>query len=125
MYKVKNKVYSEAGSIIKKKGFTGYACNGELSDFTEEKLNIKKFKIEHNNICIGDIVLGSYNPNKTYADYKTNIIKGRYSNDDQIAIILNKDNSEEDLKRFNKMQEWREWASTLANLIIEYKKESK
>lgn len=48
---------------------------------------------------------------------KTSIIKSRYSNDDQIAIMLNKDASEEDGVLYQKMQEWREFAGFVAKSI--------
>ena len=48
---------------------------------------------------------------------KTSIIKSRYSNDDQLAIILNKDNDETAAMYFQKMQEWREFAGFIARSI--------
>lgn len=51
---------------------------------------------------------------KTYAEIKTFIIKLHYSNDDQIAIMLNKDMNEEAAEKYEKMQEWREFASEVA-----------
>lgn len=54
----------------------------------------------------------------TYADIKTSIIKSRYSDDDQMALILNKDKSPEDLELFQKMQEWRDFAGYIAKDII-------
>ena len=54
----------------------------------------------------------------TYSSIKTQIIKSRYSNDDQIAIILNKDNSEEDILAFNRMQSWRNMATDIAKSAI-------
>ena len=51
-----------------------------------------------------------------YSEIKKSIIKGRYSEDDQIALMLNKDDSEEDMMLFNKMQEWRAFASDVAML---------
>lgn len=121
MYKVKDTVYSEPGYMLVKPGFRGYSRKGELKDFTEEKLNTETFSIQGNIIYIGSVIIGQYDPKKTYGDYKTSIIKGRYSNDDQIAIMLNKDNSEEDLEKYNRMQAWREWAAKLARLITEWK----
>ena len=41
-----------------------------------------------------------------------------YSNDDQIAIMLNRGRSEQDNMAFEKMQEWRDWAGSLAKKII-------
>jgi hypothetical protein len=57
-------------------------------------------------------------PKWTYSDYKRSIITSRYSNDDQIAIILNKEDSDLDLIKYNRMMKWREFASVLANKII-------
>lgn len=50
-----------------------------------------------------------YFQGKSYAEIKTFIIKLHYSNDDQIAIILNNDE-----EKMRKMQEWREYASLTA-----------
>jgi hypothetical protein len=41
-----------------------------------------------------------------------------FPNNDQIAIILNKDDSEEDMLLFNKMQEWRRWSGVVAKQIL-------
>ena len=43
--------------------------------------------------------------NGSYGDYKSSIIKNRYPNDDQIAIILNKEDSEEDIIRYEIMMQ--------------------
>ena len=56
-----------------------------------------------------------------YGTLKSRIIARQFTNDDQIAIILNKDDSDEDKLLFDKMQEWREWASILAKRIISLK----
>jgi hypothetical protein len=55
---------------------------------------------------------------RSYADAKKFVISKLYSNDDQIAIILNKDDSDEDGLVYQKMQEWREWASIVAHKIM-------
>ena len=76
---------------------------------------------------VGSIVLWSEDKlaqrifkNGAYADYKKAIIQKKYSNDDQIAIMLNKDSGDEaDLLAYDKMQEWRGWASIVAKRIIE------
>lgn len=54
----------------------------------------------------------------TYASVKTSIIKSRYSDDDQMALILNKERSEEDAVFFEKMQEWRNFAGYIAKDIF-------
>lgn len=53
--------------------------------------------------------------NASYADIKTAIIKLKYSNDDQIALMLNYQNdSEKYYEAYNEMQNWRDKASKLA-----------
>ena len=49
---------------------------------------------------------------------KKKFVNKQFTNDDQIAIILNKDESEEDTFLFNKMQEWRAWAGIIAKEIV-------
>ena len=58
---------------------------------------------------------------KSYAHIKTFIIKLHYSNDDQIAIMLNNeiDMSGEATDRYREMQEWREYASSIAKKYTE------
>lgn len=46
---------------------------------------------------------------QSYSEIKTFIIKLHYSNDDQIAIMLNNDEN-----KMNQMQEWREYAASIA-----------
>lgn len=50
--------------------------------------------------------------NKSYADIKTFIIKLHYSNDEQIAIMLNNDED-----KYNEMQQWREFATNIAKKV--------
>jgi hypothetical protein len=55
----------------------------------------------------------------SYKDWKTKWVNKQFPNDDQIAIILNKDDSEEDLLLFNKMQEWRVWSGKVSKKIVD------
>lgn len=54
----------------------------------------------------------------TYGAVKTAMIQKRYSMDDQMALMLNKDNSEDTLMYYNKMQEWRDFAAFFARKVI-------
>ena len=118
MYKVRDKVYASAGYSLHGKNKKGYKFKGELSDFTEKKVVIDDMAINGNLLIYsnGDIV-EYYDKNAKYEDLKAKIVKRVFSNDDQIAIILNKDSSPENAELYNKMQEWREWAGILANKI--------
>lgn len=120
MYKIGNWTFADAGYYLKRGNNIAYV----LED-TEEEIEEVKALIDDMH-KVGSIVLWSEDKlaqrvfkNGTYADYKKAIIQKKYSNDDQIAIILNKDSGEEsDLFAYAKMQEWREWASLVANRIM-------
>lgn len=123
MYKIKDIVYSDGGKLLISDKFKGYSCIGNLEDFTEVEINLNLATIENNIITfdgLAPIYINETNSKYNYGDWKKHIINLRYTNDDQIAIILNKDSGdEEDLFRYNKMQEWREWAGQLAHKILE------
>lgn len=121
MFKKGNKVYSEAGSYLKSTDgkIIGFNLNGDIEDFEEVELEKPlDIKVEGNQITINNKILW-FIDSLDYATIKTTIIKLRYSNDDQIALVLNKDLSEEGLMYWQKMQEWRDWASEVATQIVE------
>ena len=109
MYKIKNKVYAEAGCILSGESRRGYVFQGEVEEFTEQPINIDDMKVEGNFLLYsnGSILERNY-PDLTYEDQKARIVKRLFSNDDQIAIILNKGCSEQDDLMFEKMQEYRD-----------------
>lgn len=117
MYVDKGIIYSTPGHYLHNSYAVGFQF--KYSDgFTESILNISDMHI------VGDHLYYNNNEfsirlinNGTYEDYKTYVIKMRYSNDDQIAIILNRELSNEDLNRYDRMQQWREFASKLAKKI--------
>lgn len=113
MYQIRNMVYSEAGYILIGKNKKGYQFEGQPSDFTEEKINLDDMRVEGEYVFYSGIVqyIGS---NPDYAKLKGDMIKRRYSNDDQIAIMLN-----EDADAMRKMQEWRDWSTQVATKIME------
>lgn len=119
MYKIKNKVYAEAGCILSGESRRGYVFQGEVEEFTEQPITIDDMKVEGNFLLYsnGSILERNY-PNLTYEEHKARIVKRLFSNDDQIAIILNKGCSEQDDLVFEKMQEYRDWAGTLAKKIV-------
>ena len=65
-----------------------------------------------------DGVVFRNNEKYDYGQWKANIIKKRYSNDDQIAIMLNRGDEESNMI-YNKMMQWREYASVLAKKFVE------
>lgn len=125
MYKKGNVVYADAYKYLvhKSKGIIAFALSGDESEFEEKELPIPIKIIDEGNgfySIQGVPKVKFYFSKSDYATVKTEMIKKRYSNDDQIAIMLNKDSGlEEDLFAYQKMQEWREWASTVAKKIVE------
>lgn len=122
MYKVRNKVYAEAGSLLIGNNKRGYVFVGELSEFSEKAINLDDMRIEGQFLVYSDgLIRELYNPNMTYEQLKAKYVKRLFSNDDQIAIMLNKDRSAEDAELFEKMQEYRDWCGTLAKKVISLK----
>lgn len=122
MFTHKGIIYADAGKILVSNKFIGY-CIKEDSHL--------KYNIKEEDVNIDDMILDGeyikYFNNRilqinrigyNYSDWKTYIIHWRYSNDDQIAILLNKDCSKEDEEKYIKMQEWREYAAKLARKIV-------
>lgn len=122
MYKVRNKIYAEAGSLLIGKNKRGYVFFGELKEFSEKAIRLDDMRIEGQFLVYSDgLIREIYNPNLTYEQLKAKYVKRLFSNDDQIAIMLNKERSEEDAELFDKMQEWRDWCGILAKKVISLK----
>ena len=119
MYKVKDRIYSDAGKVLIYKGCKSYSLPEieGIVEIAEEDVDFSNARI--NRIFIDYGGLRRLNHKYDYGQWKAAIIKWRYSNDDQIAILLNKDDSAEDKMRYDKMQEWREYASVLAKKFVE------
>lgn len=122
MYKVRNKVYADAGSILVGTNKRGYVFLGELSEFSEEAISLDDMKIEGNFLVYSKgRIRELYNPNLTYEQLKSKYVKVLFSNDDQLAIMLNRGRTEDDDLLFEKMQEWRDWCGTKAKKVISLK----
>lgn len=122
MYKVRNKVYAEAGSILIGKNKRGYSFLGEVSDFSEKAIRLDDMKVDGQFLVYSDgLIRELYDPSATYEQLKAKYVKRLFSNDDQIAIMLNKDKSAADAELFDKMQEWRDWCGVLAKKVASLK----
>lgn len=124
MYKIRDKVYPEAGCILVGESKRGYVFQDGIEEFTEQPIILDDMKVEENFLLYsnGSILERNY-PDLTYEEHKARIVKRLFSNDDQIAIILNKGRSEQDDLVFEKMQEYRDWAGTLAKKIVSINKQ--
>jgi hypothetical protein len=122
MYKVRNKVYAEAGSILIGKNKRGYSFLGEVSDFSEKAIRLDDMKVDGQFLVYSDgLIRELYDPSATYEQLKAKYVKRLFSNDDQIAIMLNKDKSAADAELFDKMQEWRDWCGVMAKKVASLK----
>lgn len=118
MYQIKNKIYADAGYILKYKNKVGFSFKDvDQKDVLETKINLENMQIFDKFVVYSE-GFRDYISCTDYGDWKKKLINKQFTNDDQIAIILNKDDSEEDLLLFNKMQEWRVWAGNVAKRII-------
>ena len=117
MFRIKNKIYSDAGYILVSDKKIGYQFEGNESDFSERKIDLNNIDFRDNYIILDGIVMLSAS---TYADLKRDMVHRRYTNDDQLAIMLNRDSDE---FSYNKMQEWRQFSGEVASAIINKKQE--
>lgn len=118
MYTLKDFTYAEAGKFLHGEKARGFGIPTSFGPFTEREIDLSNLTVTDEFITFDSIRWA--NPGiHSYADAKEYIIKKRYSNDAQIAIMLNKENSAEDELAYDKMQDWRDWASTVAHKIME------
>lgn len=115
------KIFADAGHYLQHKTHPVYALSvkGSADDYVERELNSPlDIEISGRVVYYQNRKLALIPDRMDYASIKTRIVKSLYSNDDQLAIILNRDNSDDDAMLYDKMQEWREWASQTAQLIL-------
>ena len=120
MFKKGNRVYADTYKYLrhKERNFIAFSCIGNEDEFEEVEMEQPiNLRIDKNSVFWENGKLCYFFSDIDYVTMKTSIIKSRYSNDDQIALLLNKDDSEDDRVFYNKMQEWREWASWFAKEV--------
>ncbi len=100
IYKPENKLWGKAARLSTYKGHT----------LTEEDFE----EVDESNLECIDNVWYDFR-GMSYADIKTLIIKLHYSNDDQIALMLNYQSDPNEYKeKYDVMQNWRSYASGIA-----------
>ena len=121
MYKIKDIVYSDAGKLLVGRNRVGYAFSGEPGDFIEKDITLDDMTVDGGYVRYGGGLVRQiiHSDAMTYAALKAEMVKRRYSLDDQIAVMLNKDDDAESALAYEKMQEWREWSGRVAKAIIE------
>lgn len=118
MYVIKNKIYADAGYVLKYNNRISFSFEDvDPKDVLETKINLENMQINGKFVVYSN-GMKDYISCTEYKDWKKKWVNKQFTNDDQIAIILNKDDSEEDLLLFYKMQEWREWSGIIARNIV-------
>ena len=118
MYIKNNVVYADAGNILVATNAIGYSLTDDIANIQEQPINIQDMKLEGKFLKYSNGLIVQGYKQLDYAGWKAEIIKWRYTIDDQMAIILNKDENPEKLLDFDRMQSWRNWAGTLASKIL-------
>lgn len=118
MYIKNNIVYADAGKILRTPLAIGYALEVDVSTIEELTIELEDMQINGDFIIYFNGLITQGYKKLDYAEWKATIVKWRYSIDDQMAIVLNKDVNQEKLVDYQRMQDWREWASILAKKII-------
>lgn len=120
MYQIKNVIYADAGFILKYKNKIAYNFRDvDTKDVSEIAINLDDMFLKNNKIMYSNGLLMEIKSCNTYAGWKSKMVNKQFTNDDQIAIILNKEDSEEDRLLYDKMQKWREWSGKFAKKIME------
>lgn len=118
MYQIKNKIYADAGCVLKYNNKVAFSFEDvDMKDVLETKINLENMRKSGN-----FVVYDGLKDRITRLDYgrlKSKFINKQFTNDDQIAIILNKDDSKADGIKYQKMMEWREFASLFAKKVLE------
>lgn len=117
MFTYNNKVYGDAGHYVTDSKRAGFCLSyDEAEEYTEvqltdeiEKMSDSLFKLS------GKFYFNIYDPE----NIKRDLIKLLYNNDEQIAIMLNRPNSDYALEMFDKMQEWRDYLGQIAKQIMQ------
>lgn len=121
MYVKGNRVYADAYKYLKHKerNIVALSIKGNPDDYEEVSMDMPlEVKVNGNMISWNKGMFMKNVSGLSYEGIKSTIIKSRYSNDDQIAIMLNKDESEEKRMYFDKMQQWREFAAGLTKAAL-------
>lgn len=122
MYIYKDKIFSDGGKVLILNGERRLSVNIggiDISTITEETINTDTISRDGLFIRYDGILQYNY-PSYNYDQWKTHLVKQRFTNDDQIAIILNRDSGQkDDVTMYDKMQEWRDWCSYLSRRFVE------
>lgn len=99
-----DKIIAEVGNVLSNGKSYAFAFKyNENHEYIEEAIGDDIKEVRGGYLIKGVMHLSKKDATKKY------LISKLWTNDDQIAIILNKDRSEEDAAMYEFMQSWREW----------------
>ncbi|MDE7465021.1 MAG: hypothetical protein K2M59_01150 [Muribaculaceae bacterium] len=121
MYEKNGRVYADPYKYLKRRGAVAMEVGLTDKEGWEEEAMKRPLEIKIGRKGEEAVVNGLFLlriRGKDYGEVKREIIRMRYTNDDQMAIILNREDSEEDAEAYGKMQLWREFAAEVARAVI-------
>ncbi len=127
MYIQKDIVYSDPYKYLVNKGknIISYSAPANEEGWVEVEMETPiKFKKIGNLYTWENDSLAVLVEKLDYNTIKTLFIKQRYTNDDQIAIMINKDSGDpEDIDAYKRMQAWRNYAAHISKALIQQNNE--
>lgn len=120
MFTKGNKVYADTYKYLRRKNVNSVSLSsiGNEEDFDELAMELPiKVEVVGNNLFWQNRLFLTSPKSLNYSEVKEHIVRSRYSYDEQIAIMLNKDKSSEDSILYDRMQEWRDFAAEIARIV--------
>ena len=118
MYTKGKITYSDAGYILRDGVNLGYSLLDPSESVTELEIDIEEMEIRGiTAVCPSSGA--SWNIQGTYSELKSRIIHERYSDEEELAILLNREESEEKEAEYQKLQAWRLYARNVARKILD------
>ena len=114
---IRNGIYYPSAGHILQSG-SSYMISSKDSSVSEIEVDESSIRGDEVGIHLGNLLIPCNLAELDHKGVKILMISQVYSTDDQIAIMLNKEESEEDLERYNAMQAWREWSSVISKRVI-------
>lgn len=120
MYVKDNTLYADPYSYLKLRNAPVVAMAMPLTETSEDDYEEIPFSspldvcVDGNTVYWGKRLFLVRVKSLKYADIKTAVIKSRYSDDDQMALLLNRDKGPDRELLYQKMQQWRSFAADIA-----------
>lgn len=123
MYKKNGKIYASAWHYLRHKTKKVVAQSVDeraysTEDFEEVALERPgTFEVRGGRLWWGGRLFTCRLESLTYAAVKDAVVRSRYSEADQIAVMLNRENGGDDAQLYEEMQAWRTFAAEAAKAV--------